>query len=323
VTVEGERDGRLPADPVSSRRPAHAVSSRRPADAVFPIRLLALDIDGTLVGDDLVLRERTLEAVRAAVHRGVNVSIVTGRMISSALRFAEELDLRDPIVGFQGALIRAMPDRTGPRVGKLLVHRPLSAQAAREAVRWCRTRGLDPHVNHLERFIIRADDPNAEDYSAFLGARAELVPDIEGWIERPVTKVIAVGEAPAPITSLDPARRHFAGQAEVTVSHPRFIEWVAPGVSKGWAIRWLARRAGVPLAQVLAIGDQLNDLEMLGTAGHGVAMPSAPPAVRAAARYVAPPLTEEGSALIIEDLVLGGRRHAERSAPRYLAGEPR
>lgn len=295
------------------------MSDRPPAD--FPVRLLALDIDGTLVGDDLVLRERTLEAVRGAVHRGVHVSIVTGRMISSALRFAEELDLRDPIVGFQGALIRAMPERHGSRVGELLVHRPLAADTAREAVRWCRDRALDPHVNHLERFIIRADDPNAEDYSAFLGARAELVHDIEAWIERPVTKIIAVGEQPVPIESLEPARSAFAGRAEVTVSHPRFIEWVAPGVSKGWAIRWLARRARVPLGQVMAIGDQLNDLEMLGTAGHGVAMPAAPAPVRAAARYVAPPLAEEGSAQVIEDLVLGGRRHAERHAARYLAPE--
>lgn len=295
------------------------MGSHRPPEPAFPVRLLALDIDGTLVGDDLVLRERTLAAVRAAVHRGVRVSIVTGRMISSALRFAEELDLRDPIVGFQGALIRAMPAPSSTRVGRLLAHRPLPAETARDAVRWCREHGLDPHVNHLERFIIREDDPNAEDYSVFLGARAELVGDIEAWIERPVTKVIAVGEEPVPLDSLEPARRLFAGRAEVTVSHPRFIEWVAPGVSKGWAVRWLARRAQVPLSQVMAIGDQLNDLEMLAAAGHGVAMPSAPAAVRAAARYVAPPLAEEGAAQVIEELVLGGRRHAERSAGRYLA----
>lgn len=292
----------------------HAATGRE-----FPIRLLALDIDGTLVGDDLVLRERTLEAIRATVRRGVNVSIVTGRMISSAMGFAEELGLRDPIVGFQGALIRAMPDGHGRRLGRLLVHHPLPAATARDAVRWCRGRSLDPHVNHLERFIIRADDPNAEDYSVFLGARAELVDDIESWIERPITKVIAVGEAPIPMEQLEPARRVFEGRAEVTVSHPRFIEWVAPGVSKGRAVRWLARRAGVPLAQVMAIGDQLNDVEMLEVAGHGIAMPAAPERVRSVATYIAPPLAEEGAAQVIEDLVLGGRRHAERHAARYLA----
>ena len=60
----------------------------------------------------------------------------------------------------------------------------------------------------------------------------------------------------------------------MTISHPRFLEFVAPGVSKGRAIRWLARRLGVPLGATLAIGDQWNDLEMLAEVGHGAAMPT-------------------------------------------------
>ena len=106
----------------------------------------------------------------------------------------------------------------------------------------------------------------------------------------------------------------FAGRADVTVSHPQFLEFVAPGVSKGRAVRWLARRLGVPLGAVLAIGDQWNDLEMLAEVGHGAAMPTAPAEVQAVARYVAPPLAEEGVARMIEALVLA--RPAERAARR-------
>jgi len=291
----------------------------------LPVRLLALDIDGTLVADDLVLRERTREAVRAAVRRGVNVSIVTGRMASSAWIFAETLGLRDPIVAYQGALIRSMPEPDsgrrrdgGPPFGRLLLHTPLPADVAREAIRWCRDHGLDPHVNHLERFVIRADDPMADDYSTFLGARAHLVPDILESVVRPVTKIIAMAEAGIPAAALDPARAYFAGRAEVTLSHPRFLEFVAPGVSKGRALRWLARRSRVPLAQALAIGDQWNDLEMIVAAGHGAAMPSAPPGIRAVARYVAPPLAVEGAAQIIEDLVLAGTKAATANLERWL-----
>lgn len=285
----------------------------------FPIRLLALDIDGTLVGDDLILRERTHAAIAAAIQRGVRVSLVTGRMASSALVFARELGLREPIVAYQGGLIRAIPDRDG-RVGRLLFHRPLAAAIAREATVWARRRGLDPHLNHLERFIIRADDPRAEDYSAFLGARAELVPDLIAAIVHPVTKVIAVGDEPGPISLLERARRRFEGRAHVTISHPRFLEFVAPGISKGRAVRWLARRAGIPPAQVLAIGDQLNDLEMLSAVGHGVAMPHAPIEVREAARYLAPPVGQEGAAQVIEALVLAGTSAARANA-RRLAQE--
>jgi hypothetical protein len=318
------------ADPLVGRPPrialAMASAPTRPRpEPRLPIRLLALDIDGTLVGDDLVLPERTREAVRAAVRRGVNVSLVTGRMASSAWVFAETLRLRDPIVAYQGALIRAMPESSavrrrdgGPPLGRLLVHTPLAADVARDVIRWCRARDLDPHVNHLERFVIRADDPMADDYSTFLGARARRVPDILEWVDRPVTKVISNGVAGVPAAALGPARQHFAGRAEVTLSHPRFLEFVAPGVTKGRALRWLARRAGVSLSEALAVGDQWNDLEMILEAGHGTAMAGAPAGVRLAARYVAPPVAAEGTAQVIEDLVLAGPRAAAANLVRWI-----
>lgn len=275
----------------------------------FPIRLLALDIDGTIIDRDLVLRDRTVAAIREAVDRGVAVSLVTGRMATSARVYADQLGLSGPIVAYQGGLIREMaaPAPAGGRrpVGRLLVHTPLAADVARDVISWTRARGLDPHLNHLERFILRADDPRAEDYSAFMGARARLVPDLVASIRRPVSKVLAVGAEADVLAAMAPARERFAGRADVTISNPRFLEFVAPGVSKGRAVRWLARQAGVPLAHAMAMGDQLNDLEMIAAVGHGVAMPSAPAAVRAAARHVAPPIEEEGAAQMIEDLVLG------------------
>jgi Cof subfamily protein (haloacid dehalogenase superfamily) len=276
-------------------------------DPAFPIRLIALDIDGTIIGDDHEIAERTISAVRAAMEADVAVSLVTGRMVSSARRFAQELGLTGPVVGYQGGLIRAMPV-SERRLGKLLMHTPLPASAARSILEWTRAHGLDPHVNHLERFILRADDPKADDYSSFMGARAELVPDLLEAIDHPVTKILAVGEPPVPTEV-----------ADVTISHPRFLEFVAPGVSKGRAVRWLARRLRVPLAATLAIGDQWNDLEMLAEVGHGTAMPSAPAEVRAAARYVAPPLEQDGAARMIEDLVLASPTAVLANAARLAA----
>jgi hypothetical protein len=281
---------------------------------------VALDIDGTLVGEDLVVGERTRAAIAAATARGVAVSLVTGRMASSALRFARALDLRGPLIAYQGGLARLMPEPGSTRLGRLLWHRPVPAVVAREAIVWSRERGLDPHVNHLERFILRADDPRADDYSAFMGSHAELVQDLLAAIVHPVTKVLAVGDEHRPHEVLAEARERFAGRADVTISHPRFLEFVAPGVSKGAAVRRLARRFGVPLANTLAIGDQYNDLEMLSAVGHGVAMPSAPEAVMAAARYLAPPVAEEGVATVLEALVLASPRVAASNARRLASG---
>jgi hydroxymethylpyrimidine pyrophosphatase-like HAD family hydrolase len=131
---------------------------------------------------------------------------------------------------------------------------------------------------------------------------------------------MCAGEPPLPTAVAPLARARFAGQADVMVSHPHFVEFVAPGVSKGRAVRWLARRLGVPLGAILAIGDQWNDIEMLAEVGHGAAMPTAPTEVRAIARYVAPPLAEEGVARMIEALVLASPASA-RAASRRLAEE--
>ena len=288
-------------------------------DPLFPIRLIALDIDGTLIGDDLVVGPRTRAAIRAAMDRDVAVSLVTGRMVSSAMQFARDLGLTAPVVGYQGGLIRSMPEIEG-RLGKLLRHSPLSAEVARDVIDWTRAHGLDPHVNHLERFILRADDPKAEDYSIFMGHRAELVPDLVAAIQHPVTKVLAVGEPPLPNEMAPLARAAFAGRADVTISHPRFLEFVAPGVSKGRAVRYLARRLHVPLGATLAVGDQWNDVEMLAEVGHGAAMPTAPEGVRAVARYEASPVADEGVATLIEQLVLAKPADAVAAA-RRLEGE--
>ena len=289
--------------------------SRPRPDPAVPIGLIALDIDGTLIGEDLVLGPRTRSAIAAARGRGVAVSLVTGRMTTSAIVFARTLGLTDPIVAYQGALIRVLPaPAADPRLGRILAHRPLAAEAAREVIAWSRTVGLEPHINHLERFVVQRDDPRAEDYSTFLGARAIVVDDLLAWTRHPVSKVLAVAIDPIPEATLADARHRFAGRAAVTVSHPRFLEFLAPGVSKAIGVAHLARRARVPLANVLAIGDQFNDLEMLAAVGHGAAMPSAPAAVHAAARYVAPPLDEEGAAQLIEQLVLVSPDIAARNA---------
>ncbi|HEX8939966.1 MAG TPA: Cof-type HAD-IIB family hydrolase [Candidatus Limnocylindrales bacterium] len=276
----------------------------------FPIRLLALDIDGTIVGDDLVIGERTRRAVREASRRGVAVALVTGRIASSARGFSETLGLTGPLVACQGALIRQLPPPGDPRLGRLLHHEPLPAATVVEICRWAFDQGLEVHLNHLERLVLQADEPRASDYSRFVGGRVLLVPDLLAWVRHPVTKVVAVGEPPRPVELAAHAREIFAGRAEAVVSHPRFLEFLSPGVSKGRAIRWLARRSGVPLEQAMAIGDQYNDLEMIAEVGHGVAMPTAPAEVQAVASYLAPPLGDEGAAAMIEALVLDARPSA-------------
>ena len=274
-------------------------------EPILPIAMVALDIDGTLVGDDLVIGPDTRAAIRAARQRGIIVTLITGRMVVERAPVRAGARPRGADRRLPGG---AHPRDAGARArsgrASCSSTRPLSAEVAREVIVWARQHGLDPHVNHLERFVIRSDDPRADEYSTFMGHQPDREDDLVASIRHPVTKVMCHGEPPLPTEVAPLARARFAGLADVTVSHPHFIEFVAPGVSKGRAVRWLARRLGVELGAVLAIGDQWNDIEMLAEVGHGTAMPTAPAEVQAVARYIAPPLAEEGVARMIEALVL-------------------
>jgi len=272
--------------------------------AALPIRLLALDLDGTLMGGDGVIPSRTREAIAEALARGVVVTIATGRMYASALPYALNLGLSAPLICYQGAYVRELPT-PGGEAGALLYHRPMDAGVARQAISWSRARGFDPHVNLDDRLIVEVDDASIDDYERRSGVVAYFVPDLLRAIDAPPTKVLAVGAAPLPERWLGAARQAFHGRAHVTVSHRDYLEWNAPGVTKGRAVAWLAERLGIPLRQTMTVGDQHNDAEMLAAAGHGVAMGGAPDAVRAAARYSTGTVEADGAAAAIEALVLG------------------
>ena len=240
------------------------------------VRLLALDLDGTILGDDLRISRRTRAAVAGAVARGVAVVLATGRMYRSALPYAALLGLPGPLICYQGAYVRDRAGRDGA-IGAILRHVTMEGAAARDAIRWAREHGLDPHVNRDDRLLMEIGDEDAPDYERHSGIGAEFVPDLVAATDGPVTKVLAVGRPGLPAELLDAGRTRFAGRAEVTVSHPEYLEFMAPGVHKGAALRWLAARLGIPLAETMAVGDQHNDLEMIAAAGIGVAMGGAPP----------------------------------------------
>jgi Cof subfamily protein (haloacid dehalogenase superfamily) len=265
---------------------------------------VVLDLDGTLLGPGLAISPRIVAAVRETTERGIPVVIATGRMYRSALPFAQTLDLEGPLICYQGAYVRQPPGRDGSP-GELLHHAPMRPSVARDAITWSRAHGFDPHLNIDDHLVMEAGDETAPDYERLAGVGAEFVPDLLAAAAAAPTKVLSVGPADLPQRHLSEARLAFKGRAQVTVSHPEYLEWTRAGVHKGRAVRWLARREGIPLRNVMAVGDQFNDLEMIAAVGHGVAMGGAPPEVRTAARYVTAPFEQDGAALAIEALVLG------------------
>ena len=277
-----------------------------------PIKLLVMDLDGTLLPHGGAISERTTAAIRAARERGVITTISSGRNIPSFIEYARTAGVNGPLIGMQGAIAREMPALGEIGSGALLRHVPFTSTLAARAVEWCRQNDLWGHAVIQDDYAFDATDPHYETYQGWLAGNAverlHSITDLAHHLRqesKEISKVVAHAPAGHPETVLEQAREAFGGELDITISHPEYLEFTAPGVNKGAALAWLASRLNIPLAETMAIGDQHNDLEMLLAAGHGVAMHGAPEPVQRAARYLAPPSEADGAARMIERLILG------------------
>lgn len=275
------------------------------------IRLLALDLDGTLMDDDMVISPRVRRAVAAARERAV-VTLATGRMLDVVLPYAQGLNITAPLICYQGGLIQA-PDSDAP-----LYRATMEPALMQEVLKWQARRGW--HIILYTDggvFITKQRNPDLLS-RATLGEHPIWVDSLLSVLEqhKPVKFIISVEPHEAEQVELE-LRQRFGGQMELVRSHATIIEGIPLGVSKGDALRRLATHLNIPQAQVMAIGDQDNDAPMIAWAGLGVAMGNGSPATKAAADWVAPPLTEHGAAVAIERFVLDGRerKNEEKATP--------
>jgi hydroxymethylpyrimidine pyrophosphatase-like HAD family hydrolase len=141
--------------------------------------------------------------------------------------------------------------------------------------------------------------PEAERYATFQGISLHVVGDLGSWLERPPTKLVCIGDPDALDMLAVEMRRQFAERLYVTKSLPFFLEFATEGVSKSAALAFLAERLGFDRERTLTIGDGENDLDLVAW-GYGIAVENADERVKAVARWVCPPVGEEGVAQVIE-----------------------
>src|SRR5262245_8380768 len=279
-------------------------------------RMLVVDVDGTLVGRDRHVSPRVRAAVRAALDAGALVTLATGRWFRSAQPIAAELGLELPIVLHNGALVK------DSLTGQVLDHCHLPLATASAAIGLIGRHGLQPIVyeNAFGGELMVAgppelDSPATARYLSTKEVALRRAPRGRlGLVDDPLQLVVADTAERA-----DPLLRELASGPWRTVTSmstlvpdARFVEILSPDCSKASAIGRLAASHGVGLAEVVAVGDNYNDLDMIESAGLGIAMGNAPAGVRARADWVAPPVDEDGLAVAIERFVLA--RGPERPA---------
>lgn len=269
------------------------------------IQLLVLDIDGTIAGESNEIREPVRRTIQAAQSRGVQVAIATGRMYRSALRFHREVGSTLPLLAYQGAWIQ------DPITQQLHRHWPVSRQTAQQLLDYFEQPELrsllSVHFYINDQLYVRELTPETQIYSERSGIEAIAVGDLRQVLTNEPTKVLALSDDTDVIDQLIGTLRLQYTPAELylTKSVATFFEATNPYVNKGTGVRYLAEDLlGLQPANVMTIGDNFNDVEMLEYAGIGVAMGNAPADVKAVAQWVAPSIEQDGAAAAIEEFVL-------------------
>jgi Cof subfamily protein (haloacid dehalogenase superfamily) len=265
----------------------------------FPLRLVAIDLDGTLLTDAKAVTPETVQAFRQVAQAGVRLVIASARPPRSVRPFHRHLGLDTLTINYNGALIWDEPAQ------RIVEHLPLAADLAREIV--ALARGQFPEVlvscEVLDRWYTDTFD---QPYTTETGRlfQPDLVAPLEQFLHQPVTKLMLLGEAQMIQLLHGLLRNAFGERCHIVRSDAELLQIMSLQATKAAALTRVATHYRVPLEQVMAIGDAVNDLPMLDVVGLAVAMDNAHPDVKDAAHWVAPSNNDHGVAAALRQFIL-------------------
>ena len=258
------------------------------------VKLIASDMDDTLLNSDTKISERNAAAIRKAIDAGIIFMIATGRMYVSVKPYADSLGLDVPLVTYNGALVK------GSKSGKVFYEHPLKLQTALELLAYCKEKDYYIQSYQGDALWVKELTEFSAFYTRISGVPATPVGEKLYHPEAAPYKLLAMTKPENFQEVWQDIQRQFAGKVVVTSSRDNFLELMEPGVNKWNAVKAVAEFYGIKPEEIMCIGDSNNDLSMIENAGTGVAVANAKPAVRAAAKIVTASNDEDGVAQVIE-----------------------
>jgi Cof subfamily protein (haloacid dehalogenase superfamily) len=260
--------------------------------------LLAIDLDGTLLTPQRTITPRTYEAIRQAVAAGMTLVIATGQTLDVLRAVCADLPLTVPQIIYNGAVIADIQNDT------VLYEQLVPPEYILSTLELLHTSGLHRVYHTHKRVYVDEGTPNARDWYRAPVPPVIEVPGVESLYPQPCIKLVGVGDATTLREKREALEQHLAGQLYVTQASRNLLEFLHPEVSKANALATMTRILGIAPEEVVAIGDNHNDIGMLQFAGLGIAMGNAHNEVKAAANYVTTRNSEDGVALALEEKVL-------------------
>lgn len=262
-------------------------------------KLIALDLDHTLLTSTRTISERNKRAIARAVEKGATVVLATGRPFGGTAKYCEELGIKQPVITNGGAVV------VDSATGETIFDQKLNEDLAREVIGFLHEQNCYHQIYDASpKFLCEAYTMYTELYAHFTGMQWKVVGDFLKLSSVMTPKVLCVDMASRLRVMLEMLRERFPGRLIAGISQPFFLEIYHPDAHKGAALRRLAENMGLDACNVIAMGDSHIDKSMIEYAGLGVAMKNSTPEVLEAADLIAPGNDEDGVAAVIEEYVL-------------------
>lgn len=257
-------------------------------------KLVAVDLDRTLLHTDGTISPYTKEMVKKCRDAGVGFTLATGRMYCSAQPFAESLHLDLPLITYQGALVKDLN-------GKVISSLHLDADLALQVEEYLRQTGAHYTIYSDEDMYFSTFGQLFLDYAHHIGVKPKMVPQRMGQLE--VTQFGVFAE-PETIRIIKRQIDHvFQGKVKTVVSGGHFLEICHPMAKKSHGLQQLAEQMGIRQEEIVAVGDNNNDLDMIEYAGLGVAVDNALPAVKHIANHITTSNDDDGVARLLREVL--------------------
>lgn len=267
------------------------------------IRLVCLDVDGTLVDDHKRIPPEVLSALQKLQKQGIRVILASGRLILSLRSYAASIGTEMPLIGLNGAWVEKPGEPPWLRL-------PLQTEWLVPLIERAQADGFHVSLYFADGIMLKRNPLEGEIWQDFHWSlekvRAEIV---DNWpfsplnnsmlTERPLMKILVSGNPEAIAEFSAEHEDKYRGYYRFVQSNDKHLEIVSAEVSKGNALRVVAERMGIRQHEVMALGDHYNDISMLEYAGIGVAMGNAPQKVQDKANWVTKRNTEMGVAVAL------------------------
>lgn len=262
-------------------------------------KLIAADMDGTLLNSQSVITEKTRDAIHRVVEKGVIFTICTGRPIQGVERYNDVLNLDSPFITYNGAMIVMGKSR------EILFEQHLTPDGARDVLTWGKRFNTTMIAWSNNKLYVNALNDRVNEYKWLSGVEPVLITDEEEIINNDITKILWY-DRPEEIERFQEILKDKLGEGVTyCTSKPAFLEFFDSRVSKAVAMEKIGERFGIKREEMVAIGDGFNDLSMIEYAGMGVAMANAPEEIKKKADYITLSNDDDGVAYFLDKFFPG------------------